>query len=73
VLASPLSLIVLSLLVCNYNELVEWPGGHLLGCLFTCGICQIMANRYEGVILLMSLAVKDGSFVREEWPLVKGP
>jgi hypothetical protein len=42
---SPEFLIILSLFVCDYNESVEWPGGHLLGCLFSCGICQIMGNR----------------------------
>jgi hypothetical protein len=44
---------------------MAWRGQHLLGCLFSCGVCQIMTNRYEAVILLMSLTVKDGSFVRE--------
>jgi hypothetical protein len=54
--------------VCNYSELVEWSVGggrqHLLGCLFSCGVCQIMANRYDGVILLMSLTVRVAAYKR---------
>jgi hypothetical protein len=34
----PEFLIVLFLFVCIYNESVQWPGGHLLGCLFSCGV-----------------------------------
>jgi hypothetical protein len=56
---------ILSLFVCNYSELVEWPRGAFVGLSVSCGVCQIMANSYEGVILLMSLTVKDGSCVRE--------
>jgi hypothetical protein len=44
---------------------MTWRGSHLLGCLFSCGACQIMANRCEGVTFLMFLTMKDGSYVRE--------
>jgi hypothetical protein len=47
-------------------------GGHLLDYLFSCGVCQIMANRYESAIFLLSLTVKNGSFVREGGFWLKG-